>query len=118
MKENRMSNESVDNILPQMHASYGPFMDSVTKAKLDPNKVPRSLVPYLPYAALWGVADDLEREQRVRQAPAEAKQDLLRIVRLIEEQLEVWLAGVEADSDAPSDEYVAFAAMLMAADFI
>lgn len=118
MKEHRMSNEPIDNKLQQMRASYGAFVDSVTLVELDPNKVPGNLLPYLPYAALWGVADDLEREQRVANAPAEAKQDLVKTVQLIDDLLDDWLAGDESNSDAPSVEYVAFSAMRMAADYI
>ena len=111
MKEQQMSNESTDNILQQMRASYGGFMDSVPMVELDPNRVPRTLVPYMPYAALWGVADDLEREQRVENAPNEAKQDLVKTVQSIDGLLDDWLAGDEANSDAPSVEYIAFSAM-------
>ena len=90
--KDRMSNESIDNTLQQMRAAYGGFVDSVTLIELDPNKVPGNLVPYLPYAALWGVADDLEREQRVEYAPAEAKQDLVKTVHSIDDLLDDWLA--------------------------
>ena len=118
MKEDRMSTEPMNNTLQQMRASYGAFLDSVTLVELDPGKVPGNLVPYLPYAALWGVADDLEREQRVENAPSEAKQDLVKTVQLIDDLLDDWLAGDEANSDTPSVEYVAFSAMRMAADFM
>lgn len=118
MKEHRMSNEPIDNTLQQMRDSYGAFVDSVTLVELDPNKVPGNLVPYLPYAALWGVTDDLEREQRVENAPAEAKQDLVKTVQLIDDLLDDWLAGDEANANTPSAEYVAFSAMRMAADFM
>ncbi len=113
-----MSNESIDDTLQRMRASYGTFVDNITMVELNPKNVPKGLLAYLPYAALWGIADDVEREQRVMHAPAQAKQDLVRTVRLIEEQLETWLAGDEADSATPSKEYIAFSAMIMAADFV
>lgn len=118
MKERQMSKELTGTTLQRMRASYGHFLDSVAMVELDPDKVPRDLVPYVPYAALWGIADDLEREQRVENAPIEAKQDLVATVLLIDDLLDAWLAGDEANSDAPSTEYVAFSAMRMAADFM
>jgi hypothetical protein len=100
-----------------MRASYGSFVDNVPVLKLDPLKVPEGLVAYIPYAALWGIADDLEREQLVSQAPEAARTDLARTIQLIDGQLDEWLAGDEARSPTPSPEYVAFSAMRMAADF-
>lgn len=86
--------------------------------ELDPSRVPYDLVPYIPYAALWGIADDLERERIVTQAPEEARADLMRTVQEIDDRLDEWLAGDEATSPSPSAEYVAFSAMRMAADFM
>lgn len=117
MKEPQMG-DLIDRTLQQMRESYGAFLDSATMIELDPSKVPSSLVAYVPYAALWGITDDLEREQHLEDAPTEAKQDLVRTVHSIDDQLDEWLAGDEANSDPPSKEYVAFSAMRMAADFM
>ena len=101
-----------------MYVAYGSFVESVTMQKLDSSKVPTDLIGYIPYAASWGISDDLEREQRVAQAPASAKSDLSAVLCLIDDRLDEWLAGNEATSPTPSKEYIAFSAMRMAADFI
>lgn len=113
-----MTVDPVDLTLRRMRASYGSFVDRTAMLELDPSRVPEGLVPYIPYAALWGVAGDLEREQLVAHAPEEAKSDLLRTVQEIDDRLDEWLAGDEATSLTPSPEYVAFSAMRMAADFM
>lgn len=50
--------------------------------ELDPDKVQEHLATYVPYVALWGNADDLEREQRVVNDLIEAKQDLAKTVQV------------------------------------
>lgn len=113
-----MSREVMEQTLKHMRASYGNFLDRATLVELDPSKVPEGLVAYVPYAALWGITDDLEREQCVVRAPDEARKDLVRTVQLIDDQLDEWLGGDEANANSPSTEYIAFSAMRMAADFI
>lgn len=68
--------------IQRMRASYGGFMDSVAMVELDPDKVQEHLATYVPYAALWGIADDLEPKQRVVNDPIEAKQDLAKTVQV------------------------------------
>ena len=114
----RMTVDPVEQTLERMRASYGSFVDRAAMLELDPSRVPDDLVPYIPYAALWGIADDLEREQLVTDAPEEARADLLQTVQEIDDRLDDWLAGDEANSPSPSAEYVAFSAMRMAADFM
>lgn len=113
-----MTVDPVEQTLERMRASYGSFVDRAAMLELDPSRVPDDLVPYIPYAALWGIADDLEREQLVTDAPEEARADLLQTVQEIDDRLDDWLAGDEANSPSPSAEYVAFSAMRMAADFM
>jgi hypothetical protein len=113
-----MTAESVEHTLRQMRASYGSFLDRVSMLDLDPSRVPADLMAYIPYAALWGLADDLEREELVAHAPEEAKADLVRTVQKIDDRLDEWLAGDEARSLEPSAEYISFSAMRMAADFM
>lgn len=87
-----------------------------TVARLDARKVPERLRHLIPYAQIWGVADDTLREILVRRASHEALSDLKRAVALADDLLDEWLAGAEADECHPSDEYIAFSAMRMAAD--
>ena len=85
---------------------------------LDPAHVPWSLRSLIPYAQVWGVADDTLRMLMVRQAGQNARSDLKRAVGSADDLLDEWLAGPEADEMSPSDEYVALSAMRMAADAV
>ncbi len=102
----------------RMKARYAEFLVSVHLSSLDPDHVPEALREYIPFAAVWGIADDVERDSLIERAPVEAKEDLIAIVERIDDELDKWLAGPEADSPTPSSEYVAFSAMRMAADCI
>lgn len=102
----------------QMKRRYGSFYDTSPMVHLDRRKVPEKIWPLLPYAEFWGVADDWTRETLVKQALADVQQNLKQAVSAFEDALEEWLAGPEADNPNPSDEYVAFAAMIMAADYL
>ena len=101
----------------QMVEKYGEFYESANKLSLDREKIPDNLWVLTPYAELWGVSDDLYREELVGKAPRGAIDDLRNAIEQFEDELDDWLAGDEADSDSPSGEYVAFSAMRMAADF-
>ena len=101
----------------QMVARYPEFVESCQPRHLDASQVPPGVREYIPYAELWGVVDDLERELRVERAPAAALEDLADLIARIDDDLDDWLAGPEADNPAPSSEYVAFSAMRMATDF-
>lgn len=96
---------------------YGSFRNPARKT-LDASKVPESLRPLIPYAELWGVTDDLQRENLVLAAPALAKEDLMKVVDAFNAELDVWLAGPESDSLPFTAEYLAFSAMRMARDFL
>jgi hypothetical protein len=100
-----------------MKDRYGKFYCDISPLQLDPIRVPPDLRPLIPFAELWGVADDLEREQRLKEAPKQAIEDLHAAVRTFEDSLEAWLAGPNAVSRLPTKEYVAFSAMLMASDY-
>jgi hypothetical protein len=102
----------------QMRQHYGAFYDRTPKLKLDKGNVPHELWPLLPYAEFWGVADDFMREELVDEAPVDIRTNLKRAVLANEDALEHWLAGPEADSSTLTKEYIAFAAMFRAADFI
>jgi len=108
----------IDNEYEGMRAKYGDFVDSVERLSLDRSNIPEVLHRYIPYAEVWGVADDLEREDLVNLAPEEAKADVARVIEEIDDDLDEWLAGPEAENTNPSQEYVAFSAMRMAVDFM
>ena len=101
-----------------MKQRYGTFYDSSPKVQLDRQKVPEKLWPLLPYAEFWGIADDWTREDLLEEAPPEVQRNLKAVVAAYDGALNEWLAGLEASSRNPSDEYVAFVAMIMAADYV
>ena len=100
----------------EMRVKYGLVVDNRPPISLNPGNVPQDLRHLIPFAELWGVGDDLIRDDMVRSAPKEAIAELKRIIEAHDDLLDEWLAGPAADSD-PSDEYLAFSAMRMAADF-
>jgi hypothetical protein len=102
----------------QMRRRYGAFYTESPKVAIDPNRVPKALHRLIPYAEFWGVADDWARENIVAKAPHDIQKDLKEVVASFDDELDDWLAGDEADSPAPSPEYVAYSAMRMAADFV
>ena len=102
----------------QMKRWYGSFYDRSPMLDLDQRKVPEEFWPLLPYAEFWGVADDLTREILVKQAPADVQHNLKEAVAAFDNALDEWLAGPEADDPNPSDEYIAFSAMRMAAYYV
>ncbi len=97
----------------QLRDRYGSFHE-VRIGGLDAARVPPELRDLIPYAEVWGVGDDLAREALVEAAPAQARTDLVEIVRGRGEALDRWLAGPEADSRRPTAEYLAFTHLRMA----
>jgi hypothetical protein len=102
----------------QMRRRYGTFYQYSPRVAIEPSRVPQSLQVLIPYAEFWGISDDCQRENLVSGAPPDIQQDLKAAVSLLEEELDTWLAGNEADDPRPSREYVAFSAMRIAADFV
>lgn len=102
----------------EMKQWYDHFYESSPKVRLNRANVPEQLWPLLPYAEFWGIADDWTREDLIEQAPADVQRNLKAVITSYNSDLEEWLAGPEASNRNPSDEYVAFAAMIMAADYV
>ena len=103
--------------IAQMQPHYGDFYSLSPKADFDPADVPDELVPLIPYAAFWGLSDDLDRENLVDAATPEIVANLKVIVRAHSKALNAWLAGPLADKPPFSAAYIAFSAMRMAADY-
>ena len=99
-----------------MRRKYGLVAANRPEIRLDPQNVPAGLRVLIPYAELWGVGDDLIRDDMVRGAPQAALDELRSVVAFHDDLLDAWLAGPEAQSPAPSLEYLTFSAMRMAAD--
>src|SRR5688572_17058334 len=105
-----MKKSSLEELRHHLRALSPEFYDLAVNQNLDPSKVPCSLQRYMPYAELWGISDDLMREQLASTAPQSIKDDLRAVIRSIDDELDKWLAGPEASSKTPSREYVAFSA--------
>lgn len=85
--------------------------------RFDPSKIPQPLHGLIPLAEQFGVSDDWERERSVERASEETRRALKAAVQAFDDDLDSWLAGPEASGPEISDEYVAFSAMRMAADY-
>lgn len=84
---------------------------------LDPKKVPSAVVALIPFAELWGIGDDYEREAAVKRASQEQLHGLAHCLDDIDQKaLFEWLAGPESYDPNPTDEYVAFTCLTMAVD--
>jgi hypothetical protein len=102
----------------EMKQRYGSFYDQSQKLRLDRTKVPQQLWPLLPYAEFWGFADDWTRQDLVEQAPPDVQRNLKAVVSTFDDAFDDWLAGPEAAGPNFSEEYIAFTALRMAADFV
>lgn len=85
--------------------------------QLDPKRVPPGLRHLIPLAQRYGITDNLDREQAVLASSPEELAELKAAVARHDDEMDGWLAGPEADEPPYSDEYLAFSAMRMAADF-
>jgi len=101
----------------EMRLKYGLTAENRTYDCLNPKNIPECLRHLIHFAELWGVNDDLIRDDMVRKASPDAIDDLKSVIEAHEDLLDEWLAGPEALSPQPSKEYLAFSAMRMTADF-
>ena len=102
----------------EMARKYGELYQRRPRVRLDRGRIPESVWSLIPYAEFWGVSDDLDREHLVDNAPHAVQQNLKDVIAFYDDDLDIWLAGSEARDPNPSDEYVAFSAMRMAADYV
>ncbi len=84
---------------------------------LKAKNIPPSLISLLPMAAKWGIGDDCEREEAVKQAPYEELVTLVYSVDNISDaDLYGWLSGPESFNAKPTEEYVSLTCLTMAID--
>jgi len=84
---------------------------------INSSRVPSELHKLIPFAEKFGIPDDLLREMLIKRSSLPELQELKSAIAANEEALDRWLAGDEAQGATFSDEYVAFSAMRMAADY-
>ncbi len=103
----------------EFREAYGKhFNASPGSARFEDTDVPASVAALIPYARFWGVEDDGDVEDLLEQIPQRLQINFQEAVYSLEDALEDWLAGPEAQSRNPTAAYVAFSAMLIAADSI
>jgi hypothetical protein len=84
---------------------------------LDPANVPPDLRHLIPLAERFGIIDDARRESLISATSPLEIASLKATIAAHDDTLDAWLAGPEADGQTFSEEYLAFSAMRMAADF-
>ena len=81
------------------------------------SNIPASLHPLIGLAERYGIADDWAREEMIAKCSPSERHALKEAVRKCDDAFDVWLAGPEAAGPEFSDEYIAFSALRLAADF-
>ncbi|MEU8004309.1 hypothetical protein AB0B66_24405 [Catellatospora sp. NPDC049111] len=84
--------------------------------KFDPMRVPENVRHLVPLAERWSVPEDGERADLLKAGSDAQLRELVDAVTTSVDDLDRWLCGDEALSPEPSDEYVAFSCLSMAAD--
>lgn len=105
-------------VLParEMREKYGLYAENRPKVTLNASNVPAALHSLVPLAEQFGVSDDLMRADMLSKCTADSLQSMRSAVHDHEDALTEWLAGPEASGPTYSAEYIAFSALLMAAD--
>ena len=84
---------------------------------LNPKNLPTALVSLVPMAEKWGVGDDFEREELLKNATKEELELLIHSIdEISDEDLYGWLGGPEAKKQSPTQEYLAMTCLTMAID--
>jgi hypothetical protein len=102
----------------RMRTVYGQFFSQSSQVDFNSEDVLHSLRVLIPYARFWGLTDDVRRELLVKSAPLLIRKNLKEVVARFDDNLDEWLAGEEAHARNPSNAYLAFSSMRMAADFL
>lgn len=86
--------------------------------KLNSKEIPSNLHYLTSLAEYWGINDDTIRYNLIKQSSTESLMDLIETVCQpdVEERLDEWLAGPEAEAEDLSEAYIAFTALRLAAD--
>ncbi len=97
---------------------YGRFYKR--RRKFDASLLPSELQPLVPYAEVWGEADDHEREELVDSAPEAASRDLFALFqdKVLYRATVAWLARAADTPLLQSEVFSAVASLLVAFDSI
>jgi hypothetical protein len=64
----------------------------------------------------WAIGDDFDRASKLDESDADALRSLVAAVNALPDSVWDWLAGPEAQSSSPSQEYISVTDITMAAD--
>ena len=84
----------------------------------DERDVPAGLKHLVPLARVWGIRDDLLRDDMRRAADPKTLKELKALVYAADDDLDAWLTSKKELSRGPSDAYVAFTNLRMVADSV
>src|SRR5262249_29618267 len=88
------------------------------EVKFDEDDVPAALRHLIPLAKVWGIGDDVLRDDLRRAADPEALMELKRSVAEVDDDFDAWLTSPEALAEGPTPAYLAFTNLRMVADAI
>lgn len=84
---------------------------------LNPDRIPKSLIPLISLVEKWGIGDDFEREDAVSKASQDELQELVHSIDNVKDaDLYGWLGTPLPPGSKPSEEYVVFTCFTMALD--
>lgn len=86
--------------------------------KLNPGKIPKDCYQYISLAEKFGIADEGYRIDLLDSLGENEKEELRSFIRSCPSSLNNWLCGKDSESKEPSDEYITFTALVMAADYV
>lgn len=84
--------------------------------QLNQERVPSELRHLLGIVQILGIADDGYRLAAFEQIPPGLAKTMVQIVNEVDDALDLWLGGPEAELREPSLEYLAFAAFRISVD--
>ncbi|MBO0836354.1 MAG: hypothetical protein J2P28_12735 [Actinobacteria bacterium] len=88
------------------------------EVEFDEGAVPASVKHLIPLARVWGIADDVLRDDMRQAADPEALKELKRAVAEVDDDLDEWLTSPDALSNGPTPAYLAFTNLRMVADAV
>jgi hypothetical protein len=85
--------------------------------KLRWSEVPEAAIAFIPLAERYGLGDDGYRDDLVHALDAPEVMELLAYLDAYPPAVDEWLCGPAANISPPSEEYVAFTCLLLAAEY-
>jgi len=86
--------------------------------EFDESEVPDSLKHLVALARIWGIGDDVLRDDLRRAADPDALVELRRVVMESDDDFDAWLTSPEALRKGPTPAHVAFTNLRMVADLV